>query len=100
MKITNKIFDEERALYGRRNFVVESFFCNFRYPFRHIKGLEISDTEVTKHWRAELWCSDNIKITDSQMHGIKALREYSDDEVPGCSIFSPEFGWSEVQIVE
>lgn len=117
MKITNRKFDEERALYGSRNLTVEncSFdgpadgesalkecenitvrncFCNLRYPFWHIRGLEISDTEMTALCRAALWYSDKVKITDTKMHGIKALRECSDVEITGCSIISPEFGWS------
>lgn len=35
-----------------------------------------------------------MKIADTKLHGIKALREYSDVLVQGCDIVSPEFGWS------
>lgn len=115
--IRNQTFDEERALYGSRDLLVEdsSFdgpadgesafkecsniqtqrcFFNLRYPFWHDHGLKISDSEMTELCRAALWYSDHIEITDTKMHGIKALRECSDVKLKGCDIVSPEFGWS------
>lgn len=118
MKIfEGKTFDEERALYGSRgvrlkacafdgpadgesalkessDIVVEDTFCNLRYPFWHIHGLGISDSEMTELCRAALWYSDDIRITGTKMHGIKALRECSNVVVDNCDIVSPEFGWS------
>ena len=114
--IRNQTFDEERALYGSRDLLVEdsSFdgpadgesafkecsniqtqrcFFNLRYPFWHDHGLKISDSEMTELCRAALWYSDHIEITDTKMHGIKALRECSDVKLNGCDIVSPEFGW-------
>lgn len=110
-------FDEERALYGSREILVkdcafdgpadgESAFkecenvqaehClfNLRYPFWHDHGLKIRDSEMTAACRAALWYSDHIEITDTKLHGIKALRECSDVTMRGCDIISPEFGWS------
>ena len=115
--IRNQTFDEERAPYGSRDLLVEdsSFdgpadgesafkecsniqtqrcFFNLRYPFWHDHGLKISDSEMTELCRAALWYSDHIEITDTKMHGIKALRECSDVKLNGCDIVSPEFGWS------
>lgn len=115
--IRNQTFDEERALYGSRDLLVEdsSFdgpadgesafkecsniqtqrcFFNLRYPFWHDHGLKISDSEMTELCRAALWYSDHIEITDTKMQGIKALRECSDVKLKGCDIVSPEFGWS------
>lgn len=115
--IRNQTFDEERALYGSRDLLVEdsSFdgpadgesafkecsniqtqrcFFNLRYPFWHDHGLKISGSEMTELCRAALWYSDHIEITDTKMHGIKALRECSDVKLKGCDIVSPEFGWS------
>ena len=43
---------------------------------------------------AALWYSDHIEITDSRLHGIKALRECSEVKMKDCDIISPEFGWS------
>ncbi|MDE6065185.1 MAG: DUF3737 family protein, partial [Lachnospiraceae bacterium] len=49
--------------------------------------------------RAALWYSDNITITDTKLHGIKALRECAQVKMQGCDVISPEFGWS-VQDIE
>ncbi len=115
--IERKNFDEERALYGvngivvkdcnfdgpadgesafkeGRNVSVEDCFFNLRYPFWHDEGLTIAGSEMTDLCRAALWYSHNITITDTKLHGIKALRECSDVKIQGCDIISPEFGWS------
>ena len=115
--VENQTFDEERALYGSRGLIiknvkfdgpadgesavkecadieVEGCFCNLRYPFWHVHGLKISDTEMTEFCRAALWYSDGIVIRDSKLHGIKALRECADVCIENCDIISPEFGWS------
>lgn len=115
--IENQRFDEERALYGSRgitvknssfdgpadgesalkescDIVVDHVFCNLRYPFWHDHCLEIRDCEMTELCRAALWYSDHITITNTKMHGIKALRECSDVRIENCDIISPEFGWS------
>lgn len=115
--IENKTFDEERALYGSHgltarncafdgpadgesafkecaDIAAEHCFFNLRYPFWHVHGLRISDSEMTELCRASLWHSDHITITHTQMHGIKALRECSAVEIRDCDILSPEFGWS------
>ena len=115
--IQNQTFDEERALYGSdgimvkdcsfdgpadgesafmecRNVQVERSFFNLRYPFWHDHGLSIRNCEMTELCRAALWYSDHVAIENSKLHGIKALRECRDIAVRGCSIISPEFGWS------
>ncbi len=122
MIITDKIYDEERALYGIqdvlikdcsfdgpadgesalkecKNVTVKHCFFNLRYPFWHNDGLRIGASELTSSCRAALWYSRNVEITDSKLHGIKALRECSDIKLRNCSILSPEFGWS-VQNIE
>ncbi len=115
--IENQTFDMERALYGSKDILVRncSFdgpadgesafkegedleaahcFFNLRYPFWHDDGLVITDSEMTELCRAALWYSNRVEITDTKMHGIKALRECSDVVIRGCDIISPEFGWS------
>ena len=64
------------------------------YPFWHDHGLKIDHTELTELSRAALWYSDHIEITESKLHGIKALRECRDILIESCHIISPEFGWS------
>lgn len=115
--ITGKTFDEERALYGEQDIVVEgcrfdgpadgesafkeggeitvkNCFFNLRYPFWHDNGLKIEASEMTELCRAALWYSHGIEIRDTRLHGIKALRECGDVKMRGCDIISPEFGWS------
>ena len=115
--ITNKPFDEERALYGAqdilvkdcvfdgpadgesafkegRDVTVDNCFFNLRYPFWHDMGLKIENSEMTELCRAALWYSENVEINDTKLHGIKALRECADVKMRGCDIISPEFGWS------
>lgn len=113
----NKTFDMERALYGSdgvilkncvfdgpadgesalkesRNVQVENCYFNLRYPFWHDEGLKISGSEMTELCRAALWYSTNIEITDTKLHGIKALRECGQIKMSDCDVNSPEFGWS------
>ena len=115
--IENQTFDEERVLYGREGITVrncsfdgpadgesafkegkdieaEHCFFNLRYPFWHDHGLIIRDSEMTELCRAALWYSDRVEITDTKLHGIKALRECSNIVMKNCDIISPEFGWS------
>lgn len=115
--IENLSFDEERALYESRNvsvincrfegpadgesalkeskdIVVKDCFWDLRYPFWHDDNLTISGTELTQNCRAALWYSENINISNSKLHGIKALRECKDVIINNCDIISPEFGWS------
>lgn len=115
--IANKTFDMERALYESHdillkncsfdgpadgesalkeshNVQVEQCFFHLRYPFWHDSGLKISDSEMTELCRAALWYSEDIEITGTKLHGIKALRECSRVKLERCDIISPEFGWS------
>ena len=56
---------------------------HLRYPFWHDHDLTIRNSEMTELCRAALWYSDNITITDTKMHGIKALRECADARLKG-----------------
>ena len=120
--IESKTFDMERALYGSQGIIVKQCtfdgpadgesalkesrnvqaadcFFNLRYPFWHDEGLKISGSEMTELCRAALWYSNDIEITDTKLHGIKALRECSRVRMQDCDVISPEFGWS-VQDIE
>ena len=111
-QIENMIMDQERALYGAadtmvkdcrfdgpadgesalkecdRVAVADSFF-NLRYPFWHDRVLEIAGCELTPQCRAALWYSSDVTITDTKLHGIKALRECEDIVIRDTSIISP-----------
>ncbi len=115
--IKDQTFDEERALYGSvgteavscrfdgpadgesafkesREIVARDCFFNLRYPFWHDRDLTIEGCEMTPACRAALWYSEDVTVTGTKMHGIKALRECADVRVRDCDIISPEFGWS------
>ncbi|MCR5802210.1 MAG: DUF3737 family protein [Lachnospiraceae bacterium] len=115
--IKGKSFDEERALYGSdgvraedcrfdgpadgesafkesRNIEAANCYFNLRYPFWHDDNLSIEGCEMTDKCRAALWYSKGIRIRDTKMHGIKALRECANVTIEGTDIISPEFGWS------
>lgn len=115
-EITNQAFDAERALYGERDLIVtscrfegdadgESAFkeckniiadnCRFalRYPFWHNDDLIIRRCEMHDTCRAALWYCKSIKVSDTKMHGTKALRECCDISIENSDISSQEFGW-------
>ena len=114
--IQNQAFDQERALYGSigveaincrfdgpadgesafkesRDVVAADCYFNLRYPFWHDTNLDIRNCDMTALCRAALWYSDNITITDSRLHGIKALRECNNVSMKNCDVISAEFGW-------
>ena len=86
--------DGESALKESRNIIAEDCFMDLRYPFWHIDGIAVRGGEMTENCRAALWYSEGVEITDTKMHGIKALRECADVRMTGCDVVSPEFGWS------
>ena len=85
--------DGESAFKEAKNIEIESCLWDLRYPFWHDTNLSIKSTELTSNCRAALWYSNNIQISDSKLHGIKALRECSNIEILNSDIISPEFGW-------
>jgi hypothetical protein len=110
-------FDEERAFYGStdttvrecrfdgpadgesafkesKNIAVENCYWNLRYPFWHDENLRIVGTELTEKCRTALWYSKRITLENSNLHGIKALRECAEVSIKDCDIISAEFGWS------
>ena len=110
--IEHQTFDQERALYGSdgltirncrfdgpadgesalkesRNITAEHCFFNLRYPFWHNHKLTIRDSEMTELCRASLWYSEEVHITGTNMHGIKAVRECRDVTIENCDIISP-----------
>lgn len=114
--ISDKQFDEERALYGIsdtkvkkciidgpldgesafkecQNIDVEDCFFNLRYPFWHVNNATIAHCEMTEGCRAALWYDDGIRVEECNMHGIKAFRECKDIHVKNCEIVSPEVFW-------
>jgi hypothetical protein len=117
MRVENQTFDQEREFYNSsdvtvanckfegpadgesafkesRNVTVDGCLWNLRYPFWHDTVVNIKNTELTELCRAAFWYSEKIEITESKLHGVKAMRECSDITIRKSDIVSPEFGWS------
>ena len=115
-KIEGLQFDEERALYHltnthvsdclfsgpadgesvlkeARDVVLENCQFSLRYPLWHVKGFKLHDSQMDDKTRAAIWYAENGKITDSDLFGIKAVRECRDITINNCTIESQEFGW-------
>ena len=115
-KITGKNYDEERSLYGIENTIVENCtfsgpadgesplkeskniivndsMFNLRYPFWHTSNIKLNRISLTDVSRAGLWYSKKATITDSNIKGVKFLRECRDVEIDNSIFESPEFGW-------
>lgn len=115
-QILNQSFDEERSLYNLKNTEVinctfagekdgESVLkecrgvnvsgCKFslRYPLWHAKKFTLKNSSMDELTRAPLWYSNNGRIEDCKINGIKCLRECKKITVDNCNVMSPEFGW-------
>ena len=114
-------YDEERALYHLSNAdVVDCVFagpadgesvlkeardvklenCSFslRYPLWHVEKFHLHDSKMDEKTRAPIWYSRDGIITDSDLNGIKAVRECSNIKISDCTITSEEFGWKSQDI--
>ena len=112
----NLTLDEERALYGIRSADVEGCTfdgpadgesalkeaadvtvtdCSFklRYPLWHVHGGRMTGCLLTETCRAALWYAEDMTVADSNLGGIKALRECDRMTLTGCAVRSSEFGW-------
>lgn len=67
--------DGESALKESKYLTVEYCFFDLRYPFWHVEGLHLRDSEMTKNRRAALWYDKDVAIERCKLHGIKAVRE-------------------------
>ncbi len=120
--IENKTFAQERALYHLRDAIVrgcrfegeedgesalkegrslraEHCFFALRYPLWHVRGLSLSDCEMTPSCRAALWYDKGVSVENCALHGIKALRECADVRLLHADVDSPEFGWHTRRLV-
>ncbi len=115
-RIEGERFDEERALYNlTRADVVDCEFagpadgesvlkeardvhletCSFslRYPLWHVKSFKMHDSKMDEKTRAAIWYAEDGLITDSDLGGIKAVRECKNITLRNCTVVSQEFGW-------
>ncbi len=116
MKIENKTYDQERALYNLQDATVadcrfegpadgESALkearnvklehCRFllRYPLWHTAGFTMDNCTMTDTCRAAIWYAEGGSISGSRLDGIKCLRECRDVALTDTEVTSQEFGW-------
>ena len=116
MKVSNAIYDQERALYNLVDSTVES--CTFegpadgesalkechniqvvdtkfalRYPLWHGKDYYLGNCTFTETCRAPLWYDQNGNIVNCKVMGVKTLRECINTRLSKCELLSEEFGW-------
>lgn len=115
-QIQHQTFDEERALYHLQNtrvsdctfagpadgesvlkeardITVEDCRFSLRYPLWHVQKYELISSQMDEKTRAPIWYSNNGRIVNCKIHGIKCLRECGNTRIEDCEIESPEFGW-------
>ncbi len=120
-EIIGKQFDEERSLYNLKHAdVIDCVFagpadgesmlkeardvklenCSFslRYPLWHVEKFHMHDSKMDELTRAAIWYAKDGIITDSDLHGIKAVRECQNIKISDCTITSEEFGWKSSDI--
>ena len=114
--ISGNTYDEERALYHLTDAVVENCTfagpadgesamkesadievrrCRFslRYPLWHSKGFLLADSVMDELTRASIWYARDGRIENSEIRGVKCLRECENIAITGSKIVSQEFGW-------
>ncbi len=115
-RIEKQTFDEERALYHLMDADVQNCIfagpadgesalkecrrvtvrnCRFslRYPLWHAVDYLLIDSQLDALTRAPIWYAKDGRIENSQITGVKALRECENTVVLSSRILSPEFGW-------
>ncbi len=90
--------DGESALKEAKDIKMEACFMNLRYPLWHDERVEMDNVKMTDKCRAALWYSDDIVIKNSNLLGIKALRECKRIKISNTKVVSPEFGWKSHEI--
>ncbi len=120
-EIIGKQFDEERSLYNltkadvidcvfagpadgesvlkeARDVKMENCSFSLRYPLWHVEKFHLHDSKMDELTRAAIWYAKDGIITDSDLHGIKAVRECQNIKISDCTITSEEFGWKSSDI--
>ena len=115
-QIENQQYDEERALYHLQNTQLRNCVfagpadgesalkearnvaltgCDFslRYPLWHVEGFSLDQCAMDEKTRAAIWYAQDGHIHNSDLGGIKALRECRNITIDGSKIYSLEFGW-------
>ena len=115
-KVINKQFDEERSLYNAkstdiincvfagpadgesvlkeaRDIYLEDCSFSLRYPLWHVEGFKMEKTTMDDKTRAPIWYAKDGEIVNSEITGVKSVRECKNISVKDSKIDSTEFGW-------
>lgn len=85
--------DGESALKESRNIKVIDSEFHLRYPLWHTQRFSLDNVFMADTCRAPLWYSKNGVIKNSNITGVKALRESKNIEILDSNIESTEFFW-------
>ena len=114
--IENRTMDEERSLYHLvgtdvkncifagpadgesvlkecRDVTVRDSRFSLRYPLWHAEGYRLIGSAMDDKTRAPIWYARDGYIENSEIYGVKCLRECDDTRITGSRIVSAEFGW-------
>ena len=114
--ITDRTFDEERALYHlcgadltdvrfagpadgesalkeARDVRLKRCVFSLRYPLWHTIGFSLEDCTMDALTRAAIWYAEDGVLQRCVFDGVKAVRECKNLRLVDCDIHSPEFGW-------
>lgn len=90
--------DGESALKEARDVKLENCTFSLRYPLWHVEKFRLHDSKMDDKTRAAIWYAKDGIITDSDLGGIKAVRECDNIKISDCTITSEEFGWKSSNI--
>ena len=90
--------DGESVLKEARDVKLENCSFSLRYPLWHVEKFHMHDSKMDELTRAAIWYAKDGVITDSDLHGIKAVRECDNIRISDCTITSEEFGWKSSNI--
>ena len=95
--ITDCVFagpaDGESVLKEARDIRLENCSFSLRYPMWHVEEFRMHDSKMDELTRAAIWYAKDGVITDSDLNGIKAVRECENIQLTDCTVTSEEFGW-------
>ena len=120
--ITDRCFDEERALYHlqhadlcgvrfagpadgesalkeARDVTLKSCAFSLRYPLWHTVDFTMADCTMAETARAAIWYAENGMLERCALHGVKAMRECKNLRLLDCDVVSPEFGWKSQTLI-
>ena len=90
--------DGESALKETRDIRLKDCAFSLRYPLWHVQGFRMEHSAMDEKTRAAIWYAQDGTILDSDLNGIKAVRECSRISLKNCRVASPEFGWKSEEI--